>query len=112
MPLIKESHLVKVILEVMSGQSKLQLKVYKLILLVYQLVDLRAQKKCSTQWMEHLFKMIQRYTPCIKRLTEIMHQVNKKKETIIGKLTQQSTALVMLKRKSLMEQPVLSITRD
>ena len=111
MPPIKESHLVKVTQESMNGQSKLLEQVNK-TLLVYQQAGLRAQKKCSTQWMEHSFKMIPKYTQCIKRLTEIMPQVNKKKETIIGKLTHQSTALVMLKRKSLMEQLMPSIMRD
>jgi hypothetical protein len=103
--------LVKVSLESTNGQQRSPGKVNK-ILLAYQQVDLRAQKKCFTQWMEHSFKMIQKFILCIKRLMEIMHQENKKKETIIGKLTQLLTALVMPKRKSLMEQPMPSMPRD
>jgi len=110
-PHIKENHLVWVTLESTSGQQRSPKKVNR-IPLVYQQVDLRAQKKCFTQWMEHSSKMIQRYTLCIKRLTEIMHLVNRKKETIIGKLTPTSTALVMLKRKSSMEQPTPSMPKD
>ena len=103
-----ESLLVKVILENMNGLIKHKMGQSNL---VFQLQVLRVQKKCFSQKtfisMKHKFNKI-----FIEKLMETSNLENRKKETIIGNLTQMSTFLVMEKREYWMELQKLFNQRD